>query len=150
MSGVVINGGAKNLVQNNFVGTDVTGSKAIGIQRWGVGSHVFHATANKQTNFLASFPSLTIPAGWVVTATATDHSGNTSEFSQSIVPKTNKIAPGANSQSAAPQSTAMAAPLDLNPNDSVRRKMNATDLALVEMVLHINFDSPMIALAFGR
>ncbi len=35
-SGVAVSGGDDNLVQNNFVGTDVTGAKVIGVQRWGV------------------------------------------------------------------------------------------------------------------
>jgi hypothetical protein len=112
-----------------------------------VGSSVFHAAANKSTNFVASFASLAIPAGWVVTATATDQLGNTSEFSQAITPTTNKAFDKLFSQSAASPSvvthsdspkatklTAIAPMLDVNTDEYAKRKSIAVDQALAEVI----------------
>ena len=89
-----------------------------------VGSQVFHGTAYKSTNFVASFSSLNIPSGWVVTATATDAQGNTSEFSLPMSPKVNQV----KDKIASPNSNAsQAVMIDVK---------KAYDLAILEMMSH--------------
>jgi hypothetical protein len=51
-----------------------------------VGAFTFQASALMSSSFSAVLPGVTIPKGWVVTATATDGMGSTSEFSNAVEP----------------------------------------------------------------
>lgn len=67
----------------DFYATTLCHPSGYGEGRDYLGSHAVTTDASGQVSFTASMPA-TVPVGWVVTATATDADGNTSEFSRCV------------------------------------------------------------------